>query len=139
MDLLTTYTHHSELRVITAPSLISTIYKSPQYSLSFFPACCVFTCRFLATAYKSEESSGSRTQALLSQPPVSPLVNCRLPTQPPLQSSTELVAPVLFFITPRRGPRRKHCVSTVEYVTVDAGTYLSSRFPITVPIYSPIS
>jgi hypothetical protein len=27
MDLLTTYTHHSELQVITLPLLISTLYK----------------------------------------------------------------------------------------------------------------
>jgi hypothetical protein len=30
MDLLTTYTHDSELQVIRAPPLISTIHKSPQ-------------------------------------------------------------------------------------------------------------
>jgi hypothetical protein len=38
MDLLTTYTHHSELQVIRAPSLISTFYKSPQHLLSLFQA-----------------------------------------------------------------------------------------------------
>jgi hypothetical protein len=42
MDLLTTYTHHSELQLITAVSLISTHYKSPQHPLSLFPGCCVF-------------------------------------------------------------------------------------------------
>jgi hypothetical protein len=36
MDLLTTYSHDSELQVITAPSLISTIHKSPQHRLSLF-------------------------------------------------------------------------------------------------------
>jgi hypothetical protein len=36
MDLLTTYTHDSELQAITAPSLISTLYKSPQHTLSLF-------------------------------------------------------------------------------------------------------
>jgi hypothetical protein len=35
MDLLTTYTHYSELQAITAPPLITTIRKSPQHSLSF--------------------------------------------------------------------------------------------------------
>jgi hypothetical protein len=35
---LTTYTHHSELQVITALSLISTLYKSSQHPLSLFPA-----------------------------------------------------------------------------------------------------
>jgi hypothetical protein len=34
MDLSTTYTHDSEL--ITALSLISTLYKSPQHPLSLF-------------------------------------------------------------------------------------------------------
>jgi hypothetical protein len=36
MDLLTTYTHDSELQAITAPPLISTIHKSPQHLLSLF-------------------------------------------------------------------------------------------------------
>jgi hypothetical protein len=35
MDLLTTYTHHSELQVITALSLNSTVQKSPEHLLSF--------------------------------------------------------------------------------------------------------
>jgi hypothetical protein len=33
-DLLTTYTHDSELQAITEPSLISTIHKSPQHMRS---------------------------------------------------------------------------------------------------------
>jgi hypothetical protein len=33
LDLLTTYTHHSELQVITALSLVSALYKSQQYLL----------------------------------------------------------------------------------------------------------
>jgi hypothetical protein len=36
LDLLTTYTHHSELQAITALSLISTIHSSPQHPLSLF-------------------------------------------------------------------------------------------------------
>jgi hypothetical protein len=36
MDFLTTYTHHSELQVITEPPLISTIHRSPQHPLSLF-------------------------------------------------------------------------------------------------------
>jgi hypothetical protein len=35
-DLLTTYTHNSELEAITAPPLISTIHKTPQHTLSLF-------------------------------------------------------------------------------------------------------
>jgi hypothetical protein len=34
MDLLTTYTHDSELQVITAQSLISTLYKSLLQTLN---------------------------------------------------------------------------------------------------------
>jgi hypothetical protein len=46
LDLLTTLAHESETQAITAPSLISAIHKSPQYSLSLFqPA--VFTIRSL--------------------------------------------------------------------------------------------
>jgi hypothetical protein len=37
LDLLTTYTHHSHLQVITALSLISTLTN--HYTLSLFPAC----------------------------------------------------------------------------------------------------
>jgi hypothetical protein len=63
LDLLTT--HHSELQVITALSLISTLYKSSQYLLSF-PACCVFNSRSLATASNTWESSASHAQLLPS-------------------------------------------------------------------------
>jgi hypothetical protein len=63
---------HSELQVIIALSLISTLYKSPQHLLSNFPACCVFTSRSLVTASNSGDSSASRAQVL----------------QPPMQNST---------------------------------------------------
>jgi hypothetical protein len=78
MYLLTTYTRHSELQVITALSLISTLYKSPQLPLSLFPACSVFNSRSLATANNSGDSSASRAQVLLSQPPVQS--SCQLST-----------------------------------------------------------
>jgi hypothetical protein len=64
MDLLTTYTHNLELQVITALSLISTVYKSPQHPLSPFPGCCVFNSCSLATAYNSGDSSASRTHVV---------------------------------------------------------------------------
>jgi hypothetical protein len=44
------YTHHTELQVITALSIISTIHKSPQHPLNPFPACCVFISRSLVAA-----------------------------------------------------------------------------------------
>jgi hypothetical protein len=68
LDLLTTYTHHSELQVITALSLISTLYTS-LYAKSF-PACSVSNSHSLATTSNSGHSSASCPQALLSQPPV---------------------------------------------------------------------
>jgi hypothetical protein len=49
MDWILDLRHDSEVQVITAPSLISTLYKSPQHTKSF-PACSVFTRRFLITA-----------------------------------------------------------------------------------------
>jgi hypothetical protein len=52
LDLLTTYTHDSELQAVTTPSPISTIYKLPQHPINIFqPA--VFTSRSLATASNS--------------------------------------------------------------------------------------
>jgi predicted Zn-dependent peptidase len=51
MDWLTTYTHHSELQVITALSLISTLYKSLHTKSSL--AYSVSNNRFLATTSNS--------------------------------------------------------------------------------------
>jgi hypothetical protein len=65
LDLLTIYIHHAELEVITALSIISTMRRSPQHSLSLFPACCVFTSRFLAPSSLSGDSSVSRTPVVL--------------------------------------------------------------------------
>jgi hypothetical protein len=45
----------------------------------------------------------------------------------PPPHGTELVAPILFFITPRRGQYRKHRSSIVACVFVSAGTCLLSR------------
>jgi hypothetical protein len=70
LDLLTTYTQHSELQILTELSFISTLHKSLQHPLSLFPACCAFISRSLATDYNSGDSSASRAQVLSSQPPV---------------------------------------------------------------------
>jgi hypothetical protein len=48
-----TCTHQSEIQVITALSLSSTIHRSPHHPLSLFPACRVFNSRFLATASRA--------------------------------------------------------------------------------------
>jgi hypothetical protein len=138
MDLLTTCTHHSELQVITALLLISTFQKSPQYPLSLFLAFCVFTSYTLATASNSGDSSASRLQVLFPQLPVEELLStvnsiivpsllslpCR--TQMNCQPSTELVAPILFFITTLHGPHRKHRSSIFACVFVSARTCLPS-------------
>jgi hypothetical protein len=57
MDLLTTYTHDSELQVIAALSLISTLYKSLHAKSP--SACSVFTSRCLVTDLNSGDSSAS--------------------------------------------------------------------------------
>jgi hypothetical protein len=63
-NLLTTYTHHSELQAITAPLLISTLYKSSQKPLSLFPARRVVNNRSLATASNSGDSSAFRAHVV---------------------------------------------------------------------------
>jgi hypothetical protein len=70
LDLMTTYTHDSELQAITEPPLISTIHKSPQHPLSLFQPAVVFISRSLATASNSGDYSASRAQVSSSQPPV---------------------------------------------------------------------
>jgi hypothetical protein len=96
MDLLTTYIHDSELQVIKAPLLISTIHESPQHPLSLFPACCVNS-RSLATASNSGDYSASCAHVFtvrrISRNRT--LVNCQpnysaISSQPPLQSSIQL-------------------------------------------------
>jgi hypothetical protein len=57
-----------------------------------------------------------------------------LSSQPPVQNSTELLAPSLFFITFRCGSQRQHPV-----LPVAAGTCSPSRCPGTGLIYPPIA
>jgi hypothetical protein len=67
LDLLTTYTHHLELHVITALLLIFTLHSSLQHHLSLPQPAVSSTSRSLATASNSEDSSASRAQVLLSE------------------------------------------------------------------------
>jgi hypothetical protein len=83
MDLLTTYTHDSELQVITALSLISTLYKSPQHPLSLFAACCVFISCYVAATSNSGDFSAPCPQV-------------------------DSTAPTIFLTTTLHGPSRKH-------------------------------
>jgi hypothetical protein len=65
LDLLTTCTHHPELHVIIALSLICTLYSSLHHTLIIFqPA--VFTSPSLTTASNSGDFSASRTQVISS-------------------------------------------------------------------------
>jgi hypothetical protein len=115
MDLLTTYIHHSELQVITTPSLIPTFHKSLH--ANSYPAYNVFNSRFLVMDANSGDSSASRIQVFPS----------RFQYRTAYQPSAELPVPVLFFIIPRRGPRRQQPVSPVACVTVVGGMCLPTR------------
>jgi hypothetical protein len=84
MDLLTTYTHNSELQAITAPPLISTIHKTPQHPAEPFSRL-LFTNRCLATNYNSGDFSASCAQVLSFQPSVN--------------NSIELIAPTVLVVT----------------------------------------
>jgi hypothetical protein len=97
MDLVPAYRHHSELQVIIALSLISTLYKSQQHPLSHFSVCCVFNSRSLATSSNSGDSSAFRDHVVTARWTSRnwTLVNCQLnygaiSSQPPLQSLTQL-------------------------------------------------
>jgi hypothetical protein len=73
-----------------------------------------------------------------------PQLNCQLnysaiSSQPPLQSSTEFIAPAVLVITSLHGPHRKHCSSIVALVSIATGTYLPSCCPETALVYSPVS
>jgi hypothetical protein len=79
MDLLTTYTHNLELQVITALSLSPHFTNHHSTRWDFFQTGVSLNSCSLSTASNSRDSSASRTQVLLSQPPVQN--SCRLSTQ----------------------------------------------------------
>jgi hypothetical protein len=92
MDLLTTYTHHSELKAITAQPLISTIHNS-QFTVALakpFPACCVLTSRSLITASNSEISLASQAQAHSSQTPLRNSLSTELSSKSMSKSKSDL-------------------------------------------------
>jgi hypothetical protein len=76
MDLLTTFTHDSELHTITALSLIYILYKSLQQPPKLFQRA-VFSWS-LATASNSAASSASSARLLSSQAPVQNCLNFQL-------------------------------------------------------------
>jgi hypothetical protein len=87
-----------------------------------FLACCVLTSSSLATDPNSEDSSASRAQVLLSQPPVQNSLSTVNSTMAPsllsflCRAQLNWIVPVVCFITPRRGPHRKRHSSIVASV-----------------------
>jgi hypothetical protein len=119
LDLLTTLTHDSELQAITAPSLISTICKSPLHPLSLFQS----VVSSLAVSLQR-----LLTVMILQHPRLSPLWTAAPFQLPPffrLQYRTHSVAPIFFLITPRQdqvGNTVSKSTSIVACISVAAGT-----------------
>jgi hypothetical protein len=87
LDLFTPYSHnYKQLQRHCYSSQITTAPAKP------FPACCVFTSRYLVMASKQWRFFSFRTQVLSSQPLIQNCLGC----------------PV-FLINPLWGPSRKHC------------------------------
>jgi hypothetical protein len=101
MGLLTTYTHHSELHALNNSVACLHTLQSITAPTKFFPTCCVFTSPSLSTVSNNGDSSASPAQFLFSQPPV------QISTIT-WQLTTNWVARIVFKITPRHGPHRKH-------------------------------
>jgi hypothetical protein len=100
MDLLTIYTHHLKLQVITALLLISTIHNLLKAKSS--PAFSVFHSSSLTTASNRGNSSASRAHVLSSQPPLqNSTLNLQLTTRPPTLNwrPTESKVKVIFRLT----------------------------------------
>jgi hypothetical protein len=113
--------------------LVSTSIYSPTLNLHTskittapakpFPACRVFTSRYPLTASNSGDSSASDLKSSLNVG--------SLPTDSFLHSlpyRTDLDATVVFLITPRHGPRRKHAIHC-HVLIVPTG--MRSRHPAT--------
>jgi hypothetical protein len=101
MDLLTSYTHDSEVQALKVLPLISTIHKSPQRPLSLFQP--------------AEPSPAVPWQRLLTME-ILQLHTLRFDLQSlPCRTliPTNWVAPIVFKTTLRHGPRRKHSTSIV--------------------------
>jgi hypothetical protein len=100
VDLFTTYSHDSDLQVITELWPISTVHKSLHAKSS--PACSVLNSCSLATASKSGDPSASRAQILSSQPSA----------QNSAKLSVNLLLKTVLLIS-RHGPHRTHQVFIV--------------------------
>jgi hypothetical protein len=98
-------------------SVIADIHSLQIIRVHPFTDCCVFISRSLATSSNSGDSSASHAQVVNSQPPV--------------QNSTEFIAPTVVVITSRYRPHRKHHAHVIDCVSVAAGTCLPSCCPET--------
>jgi hypothetical protein len=76
MDLLTTYTHHSELQALIVLSLISTLYISLHTKSC--PACSAFTSCCLVTALNNGDTSACVLTSLLSNEYLTPEMSIEL-------------------------------------------------------------
>jgi hypothetical protein len=146
LDLLTTYTHDSQIQVITSPPLISTIHKSPQHPLGLFqPAVSLpavpwkrlLTMEILQLHALKSLFTDSHTELSCN------LVPClqHLGTDHTENNSSSVVSgfvaaemclPRRCEASPRRGRQKTpflSCRTVVAFVCVAAGTYLPSRCP----------
>jgi hypothetical protein len=122
LDLLTTYTHDSELQAVTvaiANLHNSQITTAPPKS---FAACYVFNSRSLATASIVEIL---QLHAFKSSPSGGSLPTTCFPHRLPYR--TDKVAPIIFLCADRVENTVSNSTSIVAYVSIAAGTCLPSR------------
>jgi hypothetical protein len=108
-------------------SAIANLHTVP-ITTNNFPACCVFNSRSLVTGSNRGDSSASALKFCLN--------GGSLPTDSLLHSlphRTDLVAPIVFLITPRHGPITQHLHS--HRLTVSAGMSLP-KCSLAVAVYS---
>jgi hypothetical protein len=138
LDLLTTCTHHSELQIITARTLSSTIDKSLAHAKPSKSLLDVSWQRFLTVQIHQLPAFRSSCYSLPCRTQPNSLNYSTISSQPPLQSSTELptlnrqlttelVYLIVFKIPSCRRPHRKHSSSIVACVVISAGMRLPSR------------
>jgi hypothetical protein len=99
LDLLTTSIHHSEIQVITALWLISTLYKSPQHQLSLFSS--------LLCLHQPFPGNGFWQWRFFSFTRSGPFFSTTF-ADLNSQLTTNWVAQIVFKITPLHGQSRKH-------------------------------
>jgi hypothetical protein len=125
-------TYHSELQVITTLLLISTLHKSPQCLLTLFQPTISSPAVLWQWLLTVEILQLQALRSSCHCRPCRTLVNySTISFQLPLQSSTDSLPPVLFFINPRCESCRKHPISNstsiVACVFISTGICLPSH------------